>query len=71
MSQQGSKRYGLICESKTEGPIIFEGYPMTREEALSKMHEFARSNNIIRVAVFEMKYAGFGNYALIDSGDDK
>jgi hypothetical protein len=59
-----SKRYGLIVESKYEGPLIWESKPLTSLEASKKMRDLVASSNIIRVAVFEMKYET-GNETLI------
>lgn len=64
-----SKRYGLIIETKDEGPLIWEGKPMTSSQGANKMREFKKWPNVIRVAVFEMTYM-YGHEDLIP-GDDE
>ena len=58
------KRYGLICEHKMEGPLIWESQPMTYFEASARARKVQDNPNIIRVAVFAMQYAT-GNETLI------
>ncbi len=64
-----SKRYGLIVETKDEGPLIWESKPMTSHQAYEKMKIAKDWQNTIRVAVFEMAYM-YGNETLIP-GDDE
>lgn len=56
--------YGLIIESKDEGPLIMESKPMTHEKAVAKMREFLSRSDVIRVAVFRMEPT-CGNETLI------
>lgn len=58
------KKYGVIFEHKAEQPIIFETKPMSLDEARERMQTLLADSRIIRVAVFEMKYA-IGNETLV------
>jgi hypothetical protein len=64
-----SKRYGLIIETKDEGPLIWEGKPMDIDAANTKMKYVKSWSNVIRVAVFEMAYM-YGNETLIPEAEE-
>ena len=64
-----SKRYGLIVETKTEGPLIWESRPMTRYRATEQMHRIKEYSSVIRAAVFEMSFE-YGNETLIPEDEE-
>lgn len=62
--QMESGVYGIIVEWKTEGPLIFEGKPMTEEQAYDRLKFFESDSKVIRAAIFTLTYAS-GNETLI------
>jgi hypothetical protein len=58
------KVYGVIVESKDEGPMIMEGFLATYDQAHARMRSIAARPNVIRVAMFKAVYST-GNNALI------
>ena len=62
------KRFGIIVERKHEGPLILESRPMDEFEARDIMGRMKRLHDVIRVAVFEMRYER-GNETLIPEVD--
>ena len=62
------KRFGIIVERKQEGPLILESRPMDELEARDTMARMKRVHDVIRVAIFEMRYE-LGNETLIPEVD--
>jgi len=60
-----AKAYGVICEWKSEGPLIMECNPMTYNDARELANEIEMNPRCIRVAVFSMHGGYFGNESLI------
>ncbi len=59
-----AKAYGVICEWKTEGPLIMEGEPSTYSDAFDRARKMAENPHCIRVAVFSMRVE-WGNGTII------